>query len=421
MSDKYIIEGGRPLRGEINVSSAKNAVLPIIACCAMIKDMVVLHDCELLSDVENMLGIIKSLGGKYEITGDSIVIDCKGLHFSAVNHELTGALRSSVFILGPLLARFRRAEISYPGGCDIGLRPIDLHLDGLKKLGVIIDEDNEKLRSDGRRLHAGNVTLAFPSVGATENLIMTATLTEGRTVLKNVASEPEIVDLQNFINAMGGNVHGAGTSTITVDGVKRLHGGTYSPIRDRIVAGTYLIAGSMCGGKVTVHGISSDWLTALTEKLRYAGVKITERPESITVESNGSLRMINKIETKPYPGFPTDLQAPITALMASSIGRGYIIENLFENRFRHVAELIKMGADITVCGRAGTVRGAHLHSAQVRAEDLRGGASLVLAGLKAEGKTEIMGVHHIDRGYYKLEEKISLLGGKIKRVKISCV
>ena len=419
--DKYIINGGKKLHGVVDVMAAKNAVLPIIACCIMIKDVVVLKGCERLTDVENMMRIIKNLGGRCDFDSNDLIIDCKKLSRHSVSHELTGALRSSVFILGPLLSRLHRAEISYPGGCDIGLRPIDLHLEGLKNLGVKLSEDEEKISCDGRNIHSGIISLAFPSVGATENLIMAATLASGRTVIRNAAAEPEIIDLQNFINAMGGNVHGAGSGVVIIDGVSSLHGGVYSPIRDRISAGTFLIGGAMCGGKVTVRGIRSDWLFSLTEKLRLAGAVVTEKLGEITVESDGALRILRKVETQPFPGFPTDLQAPITAMMSASKGRGYVIENLFENRFRHTRELKKMGADIIVCGRAATVRGAKLHGANVIAQDLRGGAALVLAGLKAEGKTEIIGLEHIDRGYYNFEEKITSLGGDIKRVKISCV
>lgn len=419
--EKYIITGGRRLTGEIDVMAAKNAVLPIIACCIMIKDTVVLRGCERLTDIDNMLLIIKSLGGACSFDGNDLTIDCRKVGRHSVNRALSGALRSSVFILGPLLSRLRSAELSYPGGCDIGLRPIDLHLDGLRALGVRLEEDEEKISCDGRGLHSGTVVLAFPSVGATENLIMAAVLTNGRTVLRNAAAEPEIVDLQNFINAMGGCVHGAGSGTVVIDGVKKLHGGAYSPIGDRIAAGTYLIGGAMCGGRVSVRGVRSDHLCALTDKLRAAGAVVTEYPDAVTVESDGNLRAVRKVETQPYPGFPTDLQAPITAMTASSNGRSYIIENLFENRFRHTRELKKMGADIVVCGRAATVRGCRLHGAAVHAEDLRGGAALVLAALKAEGTSEVTGLRHIDRGYCDFEARIASLGGNIKRVKNSCV
>ena len=418
--DAYIVTGGNRLFGETEVLAAKNAVLPIIACCIMIKGTVVLHGCEPLTDVLNMLRIVESLGGTCAFEGSDITVDCSGISRHVVGRELSGALRSSVFILGSLISRMRAAELSYPGGCDIGPRPIDLHLEGLRALGVELEEDEEKIGCDGRGLHSGNVTLAFPSVGATENLIMAATLTPGRTVIRNAAAEPEIVDLCSFITAMGGHARLTG-NTAVVDGVERLHGGEYTPIADRIAAGTYLIAGAMCGGRVTVTGADSEFLIPVTGILRAAGAHVTERPFSLTVESDGHLRMIRRLETQPYPGFPTDLQAPVSAMMAVSRGRGYIIENLFENRYRHTRALRRMGADITICGRAATVRGRSLHGAEVEAEDLRGGAALVLAALKARGTSVITGLHHIDRGYYRLEDKLSALGGDIKRVKKPCV
>ena len=419
-ADYYIIEGDNPLFGEVGVKAAKNAVLPIIACCIMIKDKVTLHNCEPLSDVLNMLRIIENLGGEYTFVGNEITIDCSRIKEYKVGHELSGALRSSVFILGSLIARMRNAELSYPGGCDIGPRPIDLHLEGLKAMGVGLIESEDKIVCDGKNLHNAVITLAFPSVGATENLMMAAATTQGKTIIKNAAIEPEITDLCNFINAAGGNVRMT-NNMVTIDGVEELKAVEYTPIGDRIVAGTYLLAGAMCGGMVTVNGIRTEHILSLTEKLRMTGVKITERVDSISLESNGSLRMIRRLETQPYPGFPTDLQAPVSAMMACSRGRGYIIENLFENRYRHIHELRKMGADITVCGRAATVRGSSLHGADVLAEDLRGGAALVLAGLKAKGKTIVEGLHHIDRGYYRLEENLEKLGAKIKRVKKPCV
>lgn len=418
--ERFVINGGNRLNGEIKVCAAKNTVLPLIACSILIKDAVILENCEPLTDVLAMLKIIKSLGGEYSFEGSLLRINCKKASGRVVGAPLTTSLRSSVFVLGSLLSRGKYAEISYPGGCDIGVRPIDIHLDGLRSMGVKVTEDDNKIICEGKP-HSATVLMAFPSVGATENLIMAAALTEGRTVLHNAATEPEIVDLQNFINAMGGKIHGAGTGTIIIDGVKALHGGRYKPISDRIVAGTYLIAGAMCGGEVTVRGIRSEYLISLTEKLRASGATVTERPESISVESDGNTRMLRKVDTQPYPGFPTDLQAPIMAMMASSKGRGYVIENLFENRFRHTVELNKMGANIIVCGRAATVKGGELHGAKLSAGDLRGGAALVLAALKAKGQSEIVGLHHIDRGYFEMENKIATLGGDIKRVKSSCV
>lgn len=416
----YLIDGGYGLYGEIAVKSAKNAVLPIIACCAAVSGEVRIGRCERTSDAEAMLDILRSLGGRCGFDGEDICVDCRGLDRHTVNRGLTSRLRSSVFILGPLVARLRKAEISYPGGCDIGVRPIDIHTGGLAALGVRLTEDGDKIVCDGRGLHGGETVLPFPSVGATENLMMAATLCDGRTTIRNAAQEPEIVDLQNFINACGGRVRGAGGRIITVEGVGSLHGTEYVPIGDRIAAGTYLIGATMCGGKVAVKGANPSYLGSLTAQLTAAGAEITEYTDAVEVTSDGNVRTVRKIETRPYPGFPTDLQAPATAMMASGEGKGYIIENLFENRFRHVPELIKMGADITVCGRAATVRGRSLHGAHVTAEDLRGGAALVLAALKAEGRSTVSDIYHIDRGYYGFDEKLRSLGAHITRVSAKC-
>lgn len=415
-SGAYVIEGGYGLYGETEILAAKNAVLPIIACCAAVRGEVRLGRCEQTSDAVAMLDILRSLGGKCRFEGTDIHIDCRDLDRHTVDRTLTSRLRSSVFILGPLVAALRKAEISYPGGCDIGVRPIDIHTGGLAALGVELTEDGDKIVCDGRGLHGGETTLPFPSVGATENLMMAAMLCKGRTVIRNAAQEPEIVDLQNFINACGGHVRGAGGKTIVVEGATALHGVEYTPIGDRIAAGTFLIGGAMCGGELTVKGADPSYLESLTGLLVSAGVEVTEYPNALTVRSTGRLRTVKKAETRPYPGFPTDLQAPMTAMMAAGEGKGYIIENLFENRFRHVPELRKMGADITVCGRAATVRGRRLHGACVNAEDLRGGAALVLAALKADGKSTVRGINHIDRGYYDFDEKLSALGAHIKRV-----
>lgn len=417
-SGAYVIDGGFKLYGETEIMSAKNAVLPIIACCAAVRGEVRLGRCEQTSDAMAMLDILRSLGGKCRFEGTDIYIDCRELDKHTVNRSLTSRLRSSVFILGPLVAALRKAEISYPGGCDIGVRPIDIHTSGLAALGVKLTEDGDKIVCDGRGLHGGETVLPFPSVGATENLMMAAMLCRGRTIIRNAAQEPEIADLQNFINACGGRVRGAGGKVITVDGTDSLHGTDYVPIGDRIAAGTFLIGGAMCGGEVTVKGADPSHLGSLTELLLAAGAEVTEYTGALTVSGNGKLKTVKKAETRPYPGFPTDLQAPVTAMMAAGEGKGYIIENLFENRFRHVPELRKMGADITVCGRAATVRGRRLHGAVVTAEDLRGGAALVLAALKAEGRSVVKDIYHIDRGYYDFDEKLRELGAHIQREKV---
>lgn len=412
---KYMIVGGRRLYGKLQVMSAKNSILPLIACSVMTEGEVFLTRCEMTSDAVNMADIVRSLGGKCSFRDGGIYIDCRDLSSHRVGSELTGRLRSSVFILGPLLARAGSAEICYPGGCDIGPRPIDLHISGLRALGAQISENGDKVSARGA-LHGARIELPMPSVGATENIMMAASRAEGVTVVCGAAAEPEITDLQNFINACGGKVRGAGTRRLEIEGVKRLHGATFAPSGDRIAAGTYMTACAICGGEVTVTGANPAHLASVTGILRRAGAEVTELTNGATVRSDGSPRAPGRIETAPYPGFPTDLQSPLTALAALSRGTTYIIENLFENRFRHIPQLRKMGADITVCGRAATVRGRRLYGSDVEAEDLRGGAALVLAALGADGTSTVSGLSHIDRGYYDLGGKLSSLGADIRRL-----
>lgn len=414
--EEFIIEGGRKLYGTIEVPAAKNAVLPIIAGCILTDEEVIIKRTERLADIDSMLKIIEDIGGTYCFDGGDLHIRCENLHNHKIDSKLTGVLRSSIFVLGPMLARMKIAEISYPGGCDIGLRPIDLHLYGLKCLGVETADGDGLIRCDGRRMSEARINLDFPSVGATENIMMAASLTPGTTIIHNAAAEPEIVDLQNFINAMGGCVSGAGSRSVTVTGVEKLHGCVYTPISDRIAAGTYLIGGAMCGGEVTVSGVDSASLFPLTEKLKAAGCAIVESLNSVTVRSDGRLHSVPKTETRPYPGFPTDLQAQFVSMLSVCAGTSVMVENLFENRFRHTVQLCKMGANITVCGRAAVVRGVKvLRGTDVLAEDLRGGAALVLAALSAKGITTVRGLKHIDRGYYLIEDVFASLGGNIRR------
>ena len=416
--DVMIIDGGSRLCGEVEVMSAKNSLLPLIACSVLVDGEVFLFRCEPASDANNMLAILRSLGGKCRFENGGIYLDCRSLCRHVLRKELTGRLRSSVFILGPLAARTGRADICYPGGCDIGPRPIDLHIAGLKALGVRFIEDGERIVCECGRLHGCDITLPLPSVGATENIMMAAATAEGRTIIRGAAAEPEIVDLQRFINACGGRVNGAGTGRICIDGVRSLHGTRFLPSGDRIVAGTFMTGCAVCGGRVDIIGADPAHLAAVCGLIRLAGAEVIERTDGVSVASRGALKAPGRIETKPYPGFPTDLQAPATVLAACASGTTYIIENLFENRFRHVPQLLSMGADITVCGRAATVRGGSLHAADVTAEDLRGGAALVLAALAAEGRSTVKGLEHIDRGYYELERKLSALGAKVLRTRM---
>ena len=417
--DKYIIEGGEKLCGKIQAQSAKNTVLPLLAASVLTDEQLKIRGVPTIVDVENMIRILSELGCKIRRKNDCTVIDSS----NAVSHEipprLTKELRSSVFMLGSVLTRFGRARISYPGGCDIGLRPIDLHLSGLKRLGVKITEDGGYIDCIADKLIGAEILLDFPSVGATENIILAAVKAQGITVIRNAAKEPEIVDLQNFLNAMGARVRGAGGGTVVIEGVKRLHGVEYTPIGDRIEIGTYLIATASCGGEIETQGVPPENIAALLHKLRENGCKIHTKNDKILLRSNGRLKCVHLIETSPFPGFPTDMQAQYCALCATAQGTSLIVENLFETRYRYAAELKRMGADIIVRDRTAIVRGVErLHGAKVTACDLRGGAALVVASLKAEGQSEVLDLSHIDRGYADFEYKLKKLGAKIRRVRI---
>ena len=417
--DKYIIDGGERLYGKVQIQSAKNTVLPLLAASVLTDEQVKIRRMPAINDVENMLHILTEVGCSIKRQKDCAVIDSS----NAVSHEiptrLTKELRSSVFMLGSVLTRFRKAKISYPGGCDIGLRPIDLHLSGLKRLGVKIKEKDGYIHCSAERLKGAEILLDFPSVGATENIILAAVKAEGFTVIRNAAKEPEIVDLQNFLNAMGAKVRGAGGGTVVVEGVNRLHGVEYTPIGDRIEAGTYLIVGATCGGEIEMEGVPPENIAALLHKLRENGCKIHTKNDKILLWSDGRLQSVDLVETMPFPGFPTDLQAQYTSLSCTAKGSTLIVENLFETRYRYAAELKRMGADITVRGRTALVRGVEaLHGACVTANDLRGGAALVVAALKAEGQSEVADLSHIDRGYADMEGKLRKLGAKIRRVRI---
>ncbi len=417
--DKFLIEGGKPLYGTVAAESAKNSVLPLLAASVLTDAPVTIRSVPQISDVACMAQILKELGAKVTFRGGSVVIDSADAHSHSIASVLTRELRSSVFMLGSLLSRFGRAVCAYPGGCDIGLRPIDLHLNALKRLGVSIEERDGCIYCSCERLKGAEIVLDFPSVGATENILLAAVKAEGRTVIGGAAKEPEIVDLQNFLNAMGANVKGAGTDVIEIEGVKKLGGVCFTPVKDRIEAGSYLIACAICGGEIEVVGVKAEMLALLLHKLRENGCKIHTKNDKIRISSNAALKCNRRIETMPFPGFPTDLQAQITALNAGAEGGALIVENLFETRYKYVPELLKMGADIEVRGRSAFVRGVkRLHGASVVCRDLRGGAALVLAALGAEGRSEVLDLSHVDRGYAGLEEKFTKLGASIRRVRV---
>ncbi|MDE7395416.1 MAG: UDP-N-acetylglucosamine 1-carboxyvinyltransferase [Clostridiales bacterium] len=418
MNERLIIRGGRRLNGSVAVSAAKNSVLPILACCIMSAKEITLENCPRIADVFSMVEILRSIGAQAELKEHTLTVNCAAADPKLVSAELTGKIRSSVFILGPILARFRRANISYPGGCEIGLRPIDLHIYGLKCLGVKISEEGGIIGCDGSEMSGGVVNLDFPSVGATENIMMAGVLADGKTVIRNAAREPEIVDLQNFINFIGGRVYGAGSDVITVEGVKALHGGTYTPVGDRIAAATFLGAAAITGGEVCVTGVQPSALHVVIEKMRRTGCTVRELSSGIVLQAPRVLKPVHKIETQPFPGFPTDMQPQMTAVLCRADGSSCVVENMFENRFKYTVQLGKMGAKILVKDRVAVIKGTErLTAASVVAEDLRGGAALVTAALCAEGTTHISGVRHIDRGYENIEDSLRSLGADIERVR----
>ncbi len=415
--EAFVVEGGVTLRGEARVDSAKNAVLPILAAAVLTPEEIVLHNVPDITDVGHMAAILTMLGCRVERSGRDMTVDCGGIHSWEMPDQLSKQIRSSIFLLGPILARFRKATVTFPGGCEIGLRPIDLHLSGLRQLGVEISEEGGLIHCDGRNMHAGEVHFDYPSVGATENVMMAAVLLPGTTVIHNPAREPEIADLQAFINAMGGKIRGAGTHYIAVEGVERLHGTAWTPMADRIVAGTLLAAAAITGGEITLTNAPESDMVAVTAKLREMGCRLEERPGWIHLRAPKRLTAFAQLQTQPHPGFPTDMQVQMLALLSTAEGMGVITENVFENRFTHAGDLNRMGAHILCTGRTAVVRGVpELYGAHVTARDLRGGAALVLAGLRARGETLVDHAELIDRGYDHLERQLSRLGGKVRRV-----
>jgi len=414
--DKLVINGGRKLYGEVKVQGAKNAILPLFAAAVLTEDKVVINNVPNLSDVDNMIKILKNLGVKVDRYGSTAVIDASVLTGNEIPNNLAKELRSSVFLLGSVLSRCKKAKVAFPGGCDIGLRPIDIHIKALRDLDVEVEESKGYVYCNAENFKSGEINLDYPSVGATENVILCAAVSKGTTVLHNAACEPEIVDLQNFLVKMGAKIVGAGTSVIKIYGVKSLHGTLYDAMPDRIAAGTYAIAVAMTGGAVCLKGARYQDMRALLSKLSKTSCNIIQNSDNIYIKSNGKSVTVPKITTQPHPGFPTDLQAPMMALQCVSDGVSIFTENIFENRYRHAGELIKMGADIVINGRTAVVKGVPcLTGTDVYAQDLRGGAALVLAGLKAEGITYVHDLRYIDRGYEKIEEVFRSLGAEIKR------
>ncbi|MDD4290873.1 MAG: UDP-N-acetylglucosamine 1-carboxyvinyltransferase [Clostridia bacterium] len=412
----FKIIGGKRLSGEIEVCAAKNSALVLLAASLLVQGEVIIHKLPDIVDISYMLKILEALGSKVKFDGRTVVLDNTDIISYEPHKEYSKKLRSSIFLLGALLGRQKKAVMVYPGGCEIGLRPIDLHLNGLKKLGVDVLERGGYIYCDSTLATSGSVHLDIPSVGATENLILASVLIDGVTEINNAAKEPEVVSLADFLNAAGAKVYGAGTSIVRIEGVKKLSGVEITPIPDRIIAGTYMIAAAITNGDLLVKNCDPKHLIAVSDKLA-SSCDISVYEHSVRVKGYSRPNSIDLIKTMPYPAFPTDLQAPIMALQTISKGNSVIIENMFETRFKQVNELLKMGANIIVNDRAAFVIGREkLIGCEVKAEDLRGGASLVLAGLRAEGVTTVTDVLHIDRGYFRLDKELNSVGADITRV-----
>ncbi|MGB9977182.1 UDP-N-acetylglucosamine 1-carboxyvinyltransferase [Thermovenabulum sp.] len=412
---KFIIEGGRKLSGKIKVSSAKNAVLPVLAATLLTSGECVIEDVPELEDVNVMREVIASLGAKCDQRERKFIINSANINSFEAPYELVRKMRASFLVMGPLLARFGKAKISMPGGCAIGSRPIDLHLKGFSALGAKINLGHGYVEASADKLVGATIYLDFPSVGATENIMMAAVLAQGQTVIENAAKEPEIVDLANFLNSMGAKIRGAGTDIIKIEGVRELSGISYTVIPDRIEAGTYLVAGAITGSEILVENVLSEHLKPVIAKLIECGCKIFEEEDKILIIGNSNPNPVD-IKTMPYPGFPTDMQAQMMAYLSLCKGTSMVIETVFENRFMHVEELKRMGARIKIEGRSAVIEGVEkLTGAPVKATDLRAGAALILAGLAAQGVTEVLNSYHVDRGYENIVEKLSSLGAKIER------
>jgi UDP-N-acetylglucosamine 1-carboxyvinyltransferase len=415
--DKIIVEGGIPLKGEVTISGSKNAALPVLSACLLTGGWHSLDNIPNLRDVQTIKEILSNLGVVFEEKGRTLKVNSDNLNSYTAPYKLVKTMRASVLVLGPLLARLGKGRISLPGGCAIGARPIDLHLKGLSEMGVDIKLEHGYVVANADTLRGADILFDIPTVTGTENLMMAAIKAEGKTVLQNAAKEPEVVDLANCLNRMGAMIEGAGTDTITITGVKELHPVRYAIIPDRIEAGTFLIAAGITRGKVRIKGCKVDDIEAIMGKIVESGMEIERQGDDLIAQGHDRIRAVD-IKTMPFPGFPTDMQAQFMALMSIADGRSIIEETVFENRFMHVGELRRMGADIEISGGEALVRGKKtLSGAQVMATDLRASASLVLAGLAAKGRTEISRVYHLDRGYQGLDLKLSLLGSKIWREK----
>ncbi|WP_434305264.1 UDP-N-acetylglucosamine 1-carboxyvinyltransferase [Clostridium botulinum] len=416
--DNIVINGGNKLKGDVNISTAKNSVLPIIAGSILSGDKCVIDNAPMLEDVFVIGEILKSISAKVNIdeVNNRVIIDSKPVDNLEPDSDLVKKMRASFLLMGPMMSRFGRFKISLPGGCNIGTRPIDLHLKGFTALGAKVNIGHGYVEAVADKLIGNKIYLDFPSVGATENIMMASVMAEGEAIIENAAEEPEIEDLGRFLNSIGAKVIGAGTDTVRIMGVNELKGATHRPIYDRIEAGTFMIAAAITKSKIKINGVIEEHLKPIIAKLTEMGVDIKIKGETAIVDGRKVLNPVD-IKTMPYPGFPTDMQAQMMALLSTIKGTSIITETIFENRFMHVSEMKRMGADVKIDGRSAVIEGvSKLTGTEVKATDLRAGAALILCALVAEGKTKITDVYHIDRGYVKIEEKLNKLGADIIRV-----
>lgn len=415
--NKLVVNGGSALCGSVSVHGSKNSVLPILAATILNSGVSTIHNCPRLRDVDAATEILRCIGCRVTFEGNTLTVDSRNAEKYNIPDELMREMRSSVIFMGAMLARFGKASLFAPGGCELGARPIDLHISALKRLGVCIKEEGGAINCEARRLRGKDIVLSFPSVGATENTMLAATACVGTTRIINAAREPEIEDLQNFLVSMGADVSGAGSSTIVINGKKKLFSTEYTVMPDRICAATFLCATALCGGDVCLENAIGEHVSTVTSILSDIGCFVDVGEKSIRIKSEGRNSAIRSVKTLPYPGFPTDAQPPLMALAVKCNGTSTFVENIFDGRYRHVGELIRMGADIKTEGRIALVYGVpKLYGAQVVATDLRGGAALVLAAMSADGRSEISAIEHIDRGYEKIEETLSALGADVKRI-----
>ena len=418
--NKLMIQGGTRLDGQVRISGAKNAVLPILAATLLAEGVAIVENVPHLHDVTTTVELLGAMGVQVVIDEKlSIEVDSSTIETYTAPYELVKTMRSSILVLGPLLARFGQADVSLPGGCAIGSRPVNLHIKGLQDMGAEIEVKNGFIHAKCKRLKGARLVMDMVTVTGTENLMMAATLADGTTIIENAAREPEVVDLANFLIAMGAKIEGAGTDKITIEGVETLHGTRYRVLPDRIETGTYLVAAAITGGKIMVKDTDPSLLDAVIDKLRDAGADIEVGEDWISLDMHGKRPKAVNIRTAPYPAFPTDMQAQFAAMNVVAEGTSTIVETVFENRFMHVQELQRMGADIEVEGNTAIIRGVdQLTAAPIMATDLRASASLIMAGLVAEGETEVQRIYHIDRGYEIIEEKLALLGADIQRIPV---